>query len=119
MTKMHPLFDESRYCRHCGLPQARCQELGGEVWHELWDETVDAGDTLGLLMEIGAPGSPDIGIVRRIREALIPAYDRASDLQDKGARLKVASIWTIAKATVVKSMMPASGQDWHQDTTIL
>ena len=43
---------------------------------------VDPGDTLGLLMEIGALGSPDIGIVRRTREALVPAYDRASDLKD-------------------------------------
>ena len=51
---------------------------------------VDPGDTLGLLMEIGALGSPDpsaslrtgVGIVRRTREALIPAYDRASDLKD-------------------------------------
>jgi hypothetical protein len=51
---------------------------------------VDPGDTLGLLMEIGALGSPDpsaslwtgVGIVRRTREALIPAYDRASDLND-------------------------------------
>jgi len=51
---------------------------------------VDPGDTLGLLMEIGALGSPDpsaslrtsIGIVRCTREALIPAYDRASDLKD-------------------------------------
>ena len=44
--------------------------------------TVDPGDTLGLLMEIGALGSPDVGIVRRTREALIPAYDRASDQKD-------------------------------------
>ena len=43
---------------------------------------VDPGDTLGLLMEIGALGSPDIGIVRRTREALMPAHDRASDLKD-------------------------------------
>ena len=43
---------------------------------------VDPGDTLGLLMEVGALGSPDFGIVRRTREALIPAYDRASDLKD-------------------------------------
>ena len=43
---------------------------------------VDPGDTLGLLMEIGALGSPDVGIVRRTREALIPAYDRTSDLKD-------------------------------------
>jgi hypothetical protein len=33
-------------------------------------------------MEIGALGSPDVGIVRRTREALIPAYDRASDQKD-------------------------------------
>jgi len=53
MTKMHPLFDESRHCRHCGLPQARCQELGGEVWHELWDETVEgiAGGIANALRE--------------------------------------------------------------------
>jgi hypothetical protein len=43
---------------------------------------VDPGDTLGLLMEIGALGNPDIGIVRRTREALLPAYDRASDRKD-------------------------------------
>lgn len=43
---------------------------------------IDPGDALGLLMEIGALGSPDVGIVRRTREALIPAYDRASDLKD-------------------------------------
>jgi hypothetical protein len=45
---------------------------------------VDPGDTLGLLMEIGALGSPDVAIVRRTREALIPAYDRASDQKDWG-----------------------------------
>jgi hypothetical protein len=51
---------------------------------------VDPGDTLGLLMEIGALGSPDpstslwagVGIVRRTREALLPAYDQASDQKD-------------------------------------
>ena len=43
---------------------------------------VDPGDTLGLLMEIGALGSHDIGIVRRTREALIPTCERASDLKD-------------------------------------
>jgi len=43
---------------------------------------VDPGDALGLLMEIGALRSPDVSIVRRTREALIPAYDRASDLKD-------------------------------------
>ncbi len=36
---------------------------------------IDPGDTQGLLMEIGALGSPDIGIVRRTREALAPAHD--------------------------------------------
>jgi hypothetical protein len=44
--------------------------------------TVDPGDALGLLMEIGALGSPDVSIVRRTREALVPAYDRASDQKD-------------------------------------
>jgi len=43
---------------------------------------VDPGDLLALLMEIGALAGPHIVIVRRTREALIPAYDRASDLQD-------------------------------------
>lgn len=51
---------------------------------------VEPGDTLGLLLEIGALGSPDpsallrtgVGIARRTREALIPAYDRASDLKN-------------------------------------
>ena len=43
---------------------------------------VDPGDTLGLLMEIGALGNPDVSIVRRTREALIPAYDRANDQKD-------------------------------------
>ena len=43
---------------------------------------VDPGDTLGLLMEIGALGSRDVGIVRRTREALMPAHDRASDQKD-------------------------------------
>jgi hypothetical protein len=51
---------------------------------------VDPGDTLGLLMEIGALGSRDdspslaisIAIVRRTREALTQAYDQASDLKD-------------------------------------
>jgi hypothetical protein len=43
---------------------------------------VDPGDVLGLLMEIGALGSRDVGIVRRTREALVPAYDLASDRKD-------------------------------------
>ena len=40
---------------------------------------VDPGDTLAVLIEIGALSSADLAIVRRTREALIPAYDRASD----------------------------------------
>lgn len=44
--------------------------------------TVDPGDTLALLMEIGALGNPDLAIVRRTREALVPAYDRACDVKD-------------------------------------
>jgi hypothetical protein len=43
---------------------------------------VDPGDTLALLMEIGALSSADLIIVRRTREALISAYDRASDLKN-------------------------------------
>ena len=63
MTKTLRIPDEYRFVRAFAL-------------------TVDPGDILGLLMEIGALGSPDIGIVRRTREALAPAYDRASDLKD-------------------------------------
>lgn len=43
---------------------------------------VDAGDTLNFLLEIGALDSHDVSIVRRTREALGPAYDRASDRKD-------------------------------------
>lgn len=43
---------------------------------------VDPGDTLSLLMEIHALSSQDLTIVRRTREALDPAYDRASDVKD-------------------------------------
>lgn len=63
MTKTLRIPDEPRFVRAFAL-------------------SVDPGDTLGLLMEIGALGSPDVGIVRRTREALMPAYDRASDLKD-------------------------------------
>ena len=63
MTKRLRIPDETRFVRAFAL-------------------VVDPGDTLGLLMEIGALGSPDIAIVRRTREALIPAYDRASDMKD-------------------------------------
>ena len=41
MTKTHRVFNKSRYCGHCGLPLARCRELGGEVWHKIWDGTVE------------------------------------------------------------------------------
>ena len=43
---------------------------------------VDPGDTLTLLLEIGALQNQDLSIVRRTREALSPAYDRASDRKD-------------------------------------
>ncbi len=43
---------------------------------------IDPGDTLSLLFEIGALDSKDLSLVRRTREALDPAYDRASDLKD-------------------------------------
>jgi hypothetical protein len=65
MTKRLRIPDEPRFVRAFAL-------------------AVDRGDTLGLLMEIGALGSPDIGIVRRTREALVAAYDRASDQKDWG-----------------------------------
>ena len=44
--------------------------------------SVDPGDTLSLLLEVGALSSLDLTIVRRTREALDPAYDRASDVKD-------------------------------------
>lgn len=43
---------------------------------------VDPGDTLSLLLEIGAVGNQHLAIVRRTREALEPAYDRAGERQD-------------------------------------
>ena len=43
---------------------------------------VDPGDTLNFLLEVGALGSQDLTIVRRTREALGLAYDRASDRKD-------------------------------------
>lgn len=71
MTKRLRISDEYRFVRAFAL-------------------AVDPGDTLGLLIEIGALGNPDpsaslrtsVSIVRRTREALIPAYDRANDLKD-------------------------------------
>jgi hypothetical protein len=54
--------------------------------------TVDPGDTLGLLMEIGALGSPDpsaalrtsVGIVRRTRKALSIAAPTAPPVAPRG-----------------------------------
>jgi len=43
---------------------------------------VDPGDTLSLLLEVGALANRDLAIVRRTREALDLAYDRASDVTD-------------------------------------
>ena len=43
---------------------------------------VDPGDTLNFLLEIGGLHSADVAVVRRTREALGPAYDRASDRKD-------------------------------------
>jgi hypothetical protein len=43
---------------------------------------VDLGDTLSLLLEIGALANRDLSLVRRTREALDPAHDRASDRKD-------------------------------------
>jgi len=63
MTKTLRIPDEYRFVRAFAL-------------------VVDPGDTLALLTEIGAMSSLDLAIVRRTREALIPAYDRASDLKD-------------------------------------
>jgi hypothetical protein len=71
MTKRLRISDEYRFVRAFAL-------------------AVDPGDTLGLLIEIGALGNPDpsaslrtgVSIVRRTREALIPAYDRANDQKD-------------------------------------
>jgi hypothetical protein len=60
MTKTLRVPNESRFVRAFAL-------------------AIDLGDTLGLLMEIGALGSPDLSIVRRTREALVPAYDSVGD----------------------------------------
>jgi hypothetical protein len=63
MTKRLRISDEYRFVRAFAL-------------------AVDPGDTLGLLIEIGALGNPDVSVVRRTREALIPAYDRTNDQKD-------------------------------------
>jgi hypothetical protein len=63
MTKALRIPDEPRFVRAFAL-------------------TVDPGDVLALLMEIGALGVRDTIIVRRTREALIPAYDLASERED-------------------------------------
>jgi hypothetical protein len=49
---------------------------------KLFALAIDPGDTLSLLFEIGALDSKDLSLVRRTREALDPAHDRASDLKD-------------------------------------
>jgi len=41
---------------------------------------VDPADLPALLMEIGALAGPDVAMVRRTREAVVPGYDWASDL---------------------------------------
>ena len=43
---------------------------------------VDRGNSLNFLLEIGALSSRDLGLVRRVREALEPAYELASERQD-------------------------------------
>ncbi len=63
MTKLLRIPNEARFVRAFAL-------------------AIDPGDTLSLLLEIGALGSRDLSLVRRTREALDPAYDRASDLKD-------------------------------------
>ncbi|MBN1810315.1 MAG: hypothetical protein JXA14_00610, partial [Anaerolineae bacterium] len=63
MTKPLHVPDEPRFARALAL-------------------AVDPGDTLTLLLEIGALQNQDLSIVRRTREALDPAYDHASDRKD-------------------------------------
>lgn len=43
---------------------------------------VDRGNSLNFLLEIGALSSRDLGLVRRVREALEPAYELASERRD-------------------------------------
>ena len=64
MTKLLRIPNEARFVRAFAL-------------------VIDPGNTLSLLLEIGALGSKDLSIVRHTREALDPAYDRASDLKDR------------------------------------
>jgi hypothetical protein len=63
MTKLLRIPNEARFVRAFAL-------------------VLDPGDTLSLLLEFGALGSRDLSLVRRTREVLDPAYDRASDLKD-------------------------------------
>jgi len=63
MTKTLQIPDEPRFVRAFAL-------------------AVDPGDTLSLLLEVGALDRRDLAIVRRTREAIGPAYDRASDRKD-------------------------------------
>lgn len=52
---------------------------------------VEPADTMSLLMEIGALKDKDLAVVRRVREALAPAYELASERQD----------WELANATSI------------------
>jgi len=55
--------------------------------------SVDPGDTLSLLLEIGALSSKDLSFVRRTREALEPAHELATERRD----------WDLVHATSVLS----------------
>lgn len=63
MTKILHVPDEARFVRALAL-------------------AIDPGDTLNFLLAIGTLDSHDVAIVRRTREALAPAYERASDRKD-------------------------------------
>ena len=54
---------------------------------------VDPADALSFLFEVGALKDCDLGIVRRVREALEPAYEAASERKD----------WDLVHATSILS----------------
>lgn len=54
---------------------------------------VDPADALSFLLEVGALKDCHLGIVRRVREALDPAYEAASERKD----------WDLAHATSILS----------------
>jgi hypothetical protein len=58
---------------------------------------VEPADTISLLMEIGALKDRDLGIVRRVREALEPAYRLAGERSDWDLSHTI-SVLTIALA---------------------